>query len=118
MKQNGDKTKCLIKALGNYSYNDLRSELQSIIQQKYGKKSQDGNYWMDYPYIVDVYEDEFVVEKDGKYYIAEYKCDKDNSVIVGDFYDAKKSYKQIGKQPVKKMGKNRPNDAGEVKVSY
>jgi hypothetical protein len=118
MKQNGDKTKCLIKALGNYSYNDLRTELQVYVQQKYGTKSKGSDYWSDYPYIVDVYENEFVVEKEGKYYIASYKVEKEGGVSVGEFYDAKKSYKQIGKQPVKKMGKNRPNDAGEVKVSY
>lgn len=86
------------------SYNDLRQELQSIVQEKYGKRSKDGGYWTDYPWIVDVYEDEFVVEKDGKYYIADYSVDKDGAVDIGEFYKARKVYNKLGKTPVKKIG--------------
>lgn len=93
------------KSMGSMSYNDLRSELQSIVQQKYGKKSKDGSYWMDYPYIVDIYEDEFVVEKDGKYYIADYDVAEDSTVEIGDFYPAHKIYNKSGNKPVKAMGK-------------
>ncbi|UOF90796.1 hypothetical protein LSG31_00490 [Fodinisporobacter ferrooxydans] len=103
----------LEKSLGNYSYNDLQQELASIVQQKYGKKSQTGDYWVDYPYIVDVYEDEFVVEKDGKYYIADYEVDEDGTVSIGSFYAAKKIYSKKGKTPVTKLG-SRPSASSEI----
>lgn len=104
-RKDWDHVKIMKKSLGDYSYNDLRSELQFIIQQKYGKQSSDAQYWSDYPYIVDVYEDEFVVEKAGMYYIAGYKVDKEGGVTIGEFYNARKIYRQTGKTPVIKMGK-------------
>jgi hypothetical protein len=96
--------KSFTKSMGGISYGDLRSELQSVVQQKYGKKSKDGSYWTDYPWIVDIYEDEFVVEKDGKYYIADYEVDDDGKVKIDEFYPARKLYSKQGKTPVKSMG--------------
>lgn len=105
------------KSLGEYSYNDLRNELQSYIQQKFGTKSQSGDYWNDYPYIVDVYENEFVVEKDGKYYIASYKIEKEGGVSVGEFHNAKKIYRQNGKEPVQTIGTKKSKPDSAVKIS-
>lgn len=86
------------KSLGSLSYNDLRQELQSYVQTKYGVKSKGGDYYTDYPYVTDVYEDEFVVESKGKYYIAGYTVSDDGTIEVGDFYDAKKVYSNTGKK--------------------
>lgn len=100
------------KSLANtMSYNDLRQEIQSIVQEKYGTKSKDGSYWTDYPWIVDIYEEEFVVEKNGKYYIADYTVDSDGNVKIGEFYKARKVYNKSGKKPVKKIGVRTSSDS-------
>jgi hypothetical protein len=88
------------------SYQDLRQELSSIVQQKYGRKSKDGNYYVDYPWVVDVYEDELVVERNGKYYIADYTVDG-NNVTIDEFYPARKKYSKVGNKPVKTLEKSR-----------
>lgn len=36
---------------GDMSYQDLRDALQGTIKVKYGKKSKDGSYYVDYPYV-------------------------------------------------------------------
>lgn len=102
------------KSMAGMSYNELRSELQAVVQQKYGKKSKDGNYWMDYPYVCDVYEKEVVAEKEGKFYIADYAVDDNGNVQVGPFYDAKKTYSAKGKTPVKQMGKAKPSNSDVI----
>lgn len=99
------------KSLGSMSYNDLRQELQSYMQQEYGKKSQNGDYYMDYPYIVDVYETEFVVESKGKYYMADYKVGKDGDITVGEFFAAKKVYSNTGKKSSPKSNKTGVHEA-------
>lgn len=104
------------KSMGTMSYNDLRNELQAIVQEKYGTKSKDGSYWADYPWIVDVYESEFVVEKNGKYYIADYEA-KDGGVTIDEFYPARKVYNKAGKSPVKVLGKPRGNTMDAVSHS-
>lgn len=111
----GKTKKSMSKSMGNMSYNDLRAELQSKVQQKYGKKSKDGSYWTDYPWIVDVYEGEFVVEKDGKYYMADYTVDKDNNVSIDEFYPARKIYRKEGKTPVRNMGKGAANELADAR---
>ncbi|KIL42063.1 hypothetical protein SD70_02445 [Gordoniibacillus kamchatkensis] len=105
------------KSLGKMSYNDLRSELQAIVQQKYGQKSKDGNYWVDYPWVEDVYENEVVVQKDGRYYIADYSVNADGKVTIGPFYNARKLYNKDGKQPVHRMGKPKPSNEVAVEAS-
>jgi hypothetical protein len=68
-------------------------------------------------YVVNIYENEFVVEKDGKYYIAAYKVEKEGGVSVGEFYTASKIYRQNGKEPVQTMGKKREKTDAAVKIS-
>lgn len=89
------------KSLGSMSYSDLRDALQAWCQSAYGKRAKEG-YWQDYPYVVDIYESEFVVEKDGKFYIADYSVGPDQKITVGDFYAAVKTYDRKG-EPVKNM---------------
>jgi hypothetical protein len=96
------------KSLGSMSYNDLRQALQNYVQVIYGKKSKHDDGYSDYPFLVDVYESEFVVEMDGKYYIADYTVKPSGDIEVGDFYDAKKIYNNTGKKAdiKKKMAQN------------
>lgn len=92
------------KSLSGYSYNELRDTLQQFVREKYGTKSKQGDYWSDYPYVIDVYEDEFVVEWKGKYYIADYAVGADNKIDVGGFFTARRVYQKTGKAPAGSLG--------------
>ncbi len=88
------------KSVGSMSYNELRNELQGFVQRTHGKKAKGGDYYTDYPYVVDIYETEFVVEENGAFYIAEYAVDGVD-VTIGDFYPAKKLYQATSDKAVK-----------------
>ena len=90
--------KSMKKSLGSMSYNDLRQALQNYLEVNFGVKSKHGDYYSEYPWIVDVYEKDFVCEKSGKYYIADYSVKSDGTIEVGDFYTAKKVYNSTGKK--------------------
>jgi hypothetical protein len=99
------------KSANDYSYGEIRDNLQGAVKERYGTSSKDRNYYYDYPYIRDVYPKDFVVEYQGKFYIAEYKI-TETGCEIGSFYLAKPvKPKKVGNSPVKSFG-NKPSSEG------